>query len=78
MKIRSAPERPQEVPLGKLASGTCFTQPHIGRLLLLTSTVQGNCGYCCCLKSGSMYWVSLDAPVVPAEAEVVIIEGGTK
>ena len=78
MKIRSAPDKPQEIPLSQLKWGECFMQSHTTRLMLLTSVVQGNCGYCCCLKSGSLYWISLDAPVIPIEVEAVIVQGGTK
>lgn len=72
MKIRSEPSKPQEIPLSQLKWGECFTQPHNAQLLFLTSVVQGKCGYCCCLKSGSLYWISFDAPVIPVDAEVVV------
>jgi hypothetical protein len=78
VKIRSVPSVPKRVPLRDVLPGTCCHQPHIGRMMLRTTNTLGNTIQCCAVNTGDVYWLSLDAPVIPVDAEVVITEGDVK
>jgi hypothetical protein len=47
-------------------------------MMLRTTNTLGNTIQCCAVNTGDVYWLSLDAPVIPVDAEVVITEGDVK
>lgn len=78
MKIRDEPSGPKRTPLKDVPGGTCFVQPHIGRVMLRTTNTLGITVQCCAVVTGDVYWLERNAPVIPVEAELVITEGDVK